>query len=54
VTAAGPGSPGAADPVGSLLALMAALDPALGEAAVLAALGQAAARPTDGGASLPP
>jgi hypothetical protein len=45
VTAAGPGSPGAADPVGSLLALMAALDPALGEAAVLAALGQAAARP---------
>jgi len=45
VTAAGPGSAGAADPVGSLLALMAALDPALDEAAVLAALGQAAAGP---------
>ena len=41
---AGSGGPGAGDPVGSLLAVMAELEPALGTNAVLAALGQAAAR----------
>ena len=41
----GPGRSVPSDPVGSLQALISALDPALGEDAVLAALGQAAARP---------
>ena len=40
-----PGGPGPADPVDGLLTAMAKLEPELGRDAVLAALGQAAARP---------
>jgi DNA-binding Xre family transcriptional regulator len=44
-SAAGPGGPGPGDPVGSLLALMEELEPALSRDVVLGALEQSAARP---------